>query len=106
MGLAHLAQEHALIASGENGEDPRPFRILAERLVRAGDPAAALRLVDGALLGNRASEWGRSELFTTRGQVLEVLGEPADARRAYEQALRELPHNEEARGRLAGLPRR
>lgn len=106
MGLSHLAPEHALFASGENGEDARPFRIVAERLVQSGDPAAALRLVESALAGNRASEWGRSELFLAKGEVLEALGEPADARRAYERALAELPHNAEARERLAALPPR
>lgn len=85
----YLARARALFKSPDpRSNDAHAARWEAERLRRAGHPAAALALVDSQLVGARPrplDEWVRVPLLETRMESAIALGDRATVRRTIAQ---------------------
>lgn len=100
--LGRTEHEGELIARAKEAhpEDPEPWKVEAERLLKRNDPAASLAALDRALKQDVRSDWTRSRLLLLRGTAFEALSRRDDARATYEQALAADKNNAEAKSRL------
>ena len=106
--LAELGQpqheaELIQLAKEKQPEDPTPFQVEAERLLKSNSPAASLAALDLALRKDVNSDWTRSNLHCLKGKAFEALQKKPEAKQAYTDALAAYKDNSDAKARLKAL---